>query len=63
VDLRFNALRKLKLSNWIEEVDAAIAKAKQHVTKCSRQARELQKPAKSSLCVMIGAVRERNQRK
>jgi hypothetical protein len=53
VDVRFNKLQKLKLNNWIEEADAASVKAKQRVTKCSRQAKKLQKPAKSSLRAVI----------
>jgi hypothetical protein len=52
VDLRFSKLQELKLNNW-REVDAVCVKSKRPVTRGSKQAKKVQKPAKSSLRAMI----------
>jgi hypothetical protein len=53
VDLRFSKLQKLKLNNWREEVNAVYVEAKRPITRGSKQAKKVQKPAKSSLRAMI----------
>lgn len=53
MDLRFSKLQKLKLNNWIEEVNAVRVGAGRPATRRSKQAKKVQKPAKSSLRAMI----------
>ncbi|PNF28820.1 hypothetical protein B7P43_G04433 [Cryptotermes secundus] len=61
VDLRFSKLEKLKLNSWREEENTVCVEAKRPATRGSKQAKKVQKPAKSSIRAMITAARKRRQ--